>query len=315
MPDKPLVSAIVPTLDRPRLVERAVESIDAQTYSNIEIVVVDDSSYEDVLPPSFENIGRNLTYIGGDSPEGLPKARNRGIDTASGDIFAFLDDDDVWEPDKTVKQVRVLQSTDVGLCTSWRYMVNRLDEVQSIAQVDIDGNLLRKLLCRNVIGPPSGVMVEREVVKSIGNFDENFMLWEDREWYLRVAREYAVGCVDEPLVQYAMESPRKMSGNLEMARESAYPQLLEKHNDLVERYGRRFVNGWRFRKFGKMAYDAGNRRTAIWYTLIAILLCPSEWPFYRLLLRSVVGERLYKLLDDLKAQVDGVRQREKSLRP
>jgi glycosyltransferase involved in cell wall biosynthesis len=193
MPDSPLVSAIVPTLDRPQLVERAVESVDAQTYPNIEIVVVDDSDYEEKSPPSFEGIETDLRYLDGGSPKGLPTARNRGIDAASGDLFAFLDDDDVWEPEKTTKQVQFLQNEQVDLCTAWRYMVDGVGDVGFVAETDIDGDLVRKLLCRNVVGPPSGVMVDRGVIETVGNFDERFLLWEDREWYLRVAREYDIG--------------------------------------------------------------------------------------------------------------------------
>ncbi|WP_435154299.1 glycosyltransferase family 2 protein [Haladaptatus sp. DFWS20] len=314
MPDDPLVSAIVPTLDRPQLVERAVESIDAQTYSNIEIVVVDDSDYVNESPPSFEGIETDLTYLDSGSPEGLPTARNRGIDAASGDLFAFLDDDDVWKPEKTTKQVQFFQNETVGLCTSWRYMVDSVGDIGFVAEADIDGDLLRKLLCRNVVGPPSGVLVGREVIETIGKFDERFLLWEDREWYLRVAREYDIGCVETPLIRYAMESPGKMSGNLEMARRSAYPQLLAKHSDLVERYGRRYVDGWKFRKFGKMAYDAGNRGSAIRYSLSAIASCPSEWPFYRLLLRSVLGEQLYGSLNDFKSWAEGARRKQSTIK-
>ena len=89
MPNSPLVSAIVPTLDRPRLVERAVESIDAQEYSDIEIIVVDDSTYDEQRPPSFKDVDADLEYIHSQNPTGLSIARNRGIREASGGLWRF----------------------------------------------------------------------------------------------------------------------------------------------------------------------------------------------------------------------------------
>jgi glycosyltransferase involved in cell wall biosynthesis len=303
MSDAPLVSAVVPTLDRPQLVERAVESIDAQEYSNVEIIVVDDSTYDGQQPPSFEDIDANLEYIHSENPAGLSSARNRGIREASGKFVAFLDDDDVWEPDKTAKQVKTLQAKRANLCTSWRYMVGSNGAVESVAGTDVEGNVVRKLLCRNVVGPPSGVLVSRHVLDDVGEFDEDFGLWEDREWYLRVAQEYDIVSVHEPLLRYATDTPDKMSGDLRKVREETYDRFLNKHSTLVEEYGRDFVEGWRYRKLGKMGLDAGSRLIPAYWAIRAILLYPFEWPFYRLLLRAAVGECLYRHLDKLKSWI------------
>ncbi|GAA0197746.1 glycosyltransferase family 2 protein [Haladaptatus pallidirubidus] len=303
MLESPLVSVIIPTLNRPRLVESAVKSVSDQTYEKIEIIVVDDSDYSSTSPPSFEETNIDITVLQGETSEGLPHARNRGIEAASGELVAFLDDDDEWKTKKTEKQVRRFKTRDIGLCTSWRYMVGSDNKVENVAKTDIEGDLVRKLLCQNVIGPPSGVMVRQDVIDSVGAFDEEFLLWEDREWYLRVAQVYDVDCVEEPLVRYALDSPEKMSGNLTMARNTAYPQLLDKHDQLIKEYERRFVQGWKFRKFGKMAYDTGSRVTALRYAVQAIATYPRAWPFYRLFIRSLIGDKIYALLDKTTMQI------------
>jgi len=303
MPNSPLVSAIVPTLDRPRLVERAVESIDAQEYSDIEIIVVDDSTYDEQRPPSFKDVDADLEYIHSQNPTGLSIARNRGIREASVGFVAFLDDDDAWEPDKTAKQVETLQRERAGLCTSWRYMIGDDGTVETVAGTDVKGDVVRKLLCRNVVGPPSGVLVSRRVLADVGGFDEDFALWEDREWYLRVAQEYDIVSVEEPLLRYATDTPDKMSGNLQKVREETYDRFLDEHSTHIEKYGRNFVEGWRYRKLGKMNFDAGSRPKAAYWAVRAILSYPFEWPFYRLLLRAAVGERLYDRLDTLKSSI------------
>ncbi|SIR17678.1 Glycosyltransferase involved in cell wall bisynthesis [Haladaptatus litoreus] len=293
MPEIPLVSVVIATYNRPKRVIRAVESVLDQTYSNIQLIVVDDSDKYNEAVAEIDNV----RYIYHGDPCGLSHARNEGIRSANGKYVAFLDDDDQWLKTKLEKQVTAIQNRDVELCTCWRYMVWENGNIRNVAKTDIDGDVVKKLLCRNVVGPPSGVIVSKHALEIVGNFSEQFPLWEDREWYLRVALEFKIGCVEEPLVKYAIDSPNKMSGNFETAKTIAYPRLLKKYDAVVDRHGGRFVSGWKYRKFGKMAHDAGNRPRALYYATQAIVAYPFEWPFYRLFIRSLVGERGYSILE------------------
>lgn len=303
MPERtPLVSVVIATYGRPERVLRAIASVKRQTYSNVEIIVVDDSAeYNDAVG----NIDA-VRYVYDGDPQGLSHARNRGIEFANGEYLAFIDDDDQWAEKKLERQVASLVKHGGGLSTCWRHMASEDGHVQTVAKTDIDGDVVKKLLCRNVVGPPSGVVVSRDVVETVGDFDESFQLWEDREWYLRVALEYDVHCVEEPLVWYAIDSPGKMSGNFELVKDDIYPRFFSKYDALVERYGWRFIRGWQLRKFGKMSHDAGKRPLAAYYTVRAIVAYPFEWPFYRLLLRVSVGEQIYGRLDVAKDAAMGL---------
>ena len=108
MQNKPLVSVIIPTHNRASLVCDAVKSVLAQTYNNIEIIVVDDGSTDDTRSVVTALSG-NIKYILQEK-QGPGVARNRGIDEASGDWIAFLDSDDLWLPDKLSLQFKVLET-------------------------------------------------------------------------------------------------------------------------------------------------------------------------------------------------------------
>src|SRR5262245_55450805 len=126
----PLISVIIPSFNSARFVVQAVESALAQTYSPIEIIVIDDGSNDNtrvVLGPFFEWI--RYVY---QSNAGLSNARNRGIKEARGDLIAFLDADDQWLPEKLVKQWDCLKmNLNAGLIHTDTYQLYEPDGKQS----------------------------------------------------------------------------------------------------------------------------------------------------------------------------------------
>lgn len=102
-----LVSVVIPTRDRPRLLAEALGSALAQTWRDIEVLVVDDGSRPEARPVVERFDDRRVTYIRNDAPRGGAAARNRGIRASRGEYVAFLDDDDIWLPTKIEKQMAV----------------------------------------------------------------------------------------------------------------------------------------------------------------------------------------------------------------
>ena len=104
---EPLVSVVIPTYRRANLLKRALESVNKQTYENLEVVIVDDS--ETTKPGNFfDGLERfPIHYIHNEQRNGASAARNQGISKASGSFIAFLDDDDTWEPTKIEKQIEL----------------------------------------------------------------------------------------------------------------------------------------------------------------------------------------------------------------
>src|SRR5215212_11526906 len=102
----PLVSVVIPTYNRRRLVVEAVESALAQTYRPLEILVVDDGS-TDGTEAELHRFGSAVRYLKQPN-QGAAAARNRGIRAATGELVAFLDSDDLWAPAKIEKQVALM---------------------------------------------------------------------------------------------------------------------------------------------------------------------------------------------------------------
>ena len=103
----PAVSVVIPTHDRPDLLLRAVASVLAQTVTDLEVVVVDDGSARPV-----EVHDDRVTVLRHDTALGAPAARNTGVAASTGDVVAFLDDDDQWLPTKLARQLAVLEARD-----------------------------------------------------------------------------------------------------------------------------------------------------------------------------------------------------------
>ena len=99
----PLVSIIVPTYNRAGVLSRAIRSIFSQTYSNIEIIIVDDASCDDTGNVVESFMDDHIHYIRHDKNQGGSASRNTGIRSAKGSFIAFLDDDDEWLPEKLEK--------------------------------------------------------------------------------------------------------------------------------------------------------------------------------------------------------------------
>lgn len=106
----PLVSVIIPTYQDADYLVGAIESVEAQTFDNVELVVIDSGGAE-----WAEDVADVYEF---QEPNGPAAARNRGIELASGDLIAFLDADDRWHPKKLTRQVDVLERTDADLVWS-----------------------------------------------------------------------------------------------------------------------------------------------------------------------------------------------------
>ena len=202
-----LVSVVIPAYNAGPYIAQAVESVLSQTYPYIECIVVDDGSTDDTrqrLAPYMDWIH----YIWQENQE-RSAARNRGIEAAKGEYIAFLDADDWWHPTKVEKQVSVLEmKPSVGLAYTWMQSVSVSEKTLDVIS-DQENGLLKKedvfpklFLGKHLTGAGSTMMVRRECVERVGAFDTKLAGPEDWEFPLRVALEYDLWCVPEPLAYY-----------------------------------------------------------------------------------------------------------------
>lgn len=215
MPDRqscrtqPLVSVVIPTYNRREYALEAVETVLAQTYPSIEVIVVDDGSTDGTGDAVRERYGADgrVRYMWQENGE-RSVARNTGIREARGEFVAFLDSDDRWVSDKLERQMPLFVNESVGLvhCGWVMHAVGKGSDhpfVRPGVNGETEGNIFNHLLYMNVVGGASAPVVRRSVLDEVGMFDTDPALLpyaEDWELWLRVAFRSVVGYVPEPFV-------------------------------------------------------------------------------------------------------------------
>lgn len=200
----PEVSVVLTTYNRSALVSRAIESVLNQTFTDFELIVVDDFSTDDTpdVVSVYEDDDR-VDYVRHDRNRHLSASRNTGIERASGEFVAFLDDDDEWLPTKLEKQVRELRRSaqTVGLVYCWMDYYDGETVVEE-RHPSYEGDIFSEALVGQPIGNGSTLLVRREVFEEVGVFDESLTRGIDGDFIRRLARDYHVKHVPEVLVRY-----------------------------------------------------------------------------------------------------------------
>lgn len=196
---RPEVTVIIPTRNRWEMLSRhALPSAFAQERVEIEVIVVDDGSSDATTTRLAEIVDPRLRVIRHDPPKRLPGARNAGAAMATGAWLAFLDDDDVWSPEKLRVQIDAARA----LGRAWVYgraVVTdgdlRMIEEDPFPNPDELGQLL--LQGNWIPGGGSNVIVERGVFRRAGGFDEELRFFEDWDLWLRLLDTGLPAIVDE----------------------------------------------------------------------------------------------------------------------
>jgi GT2 family glycosyltransferase len=220
--ERPRVSIILPFLNASRFMDEAITSVFNQTYSSWELLLVDDGSTDastvSAVQLSAEHPGR-IRYLEhhGHANRGPSASRNVGLANARGEYVAFIDADDIWLPDKLRKQVAILdEHPDVamvyGPLVFWYGWTGdpkhaARDFVCAMGSEfdrSVDG---RKMLLRQVEtmdGLPGmcSVLLRREIVTIVGGFEESFRMYEDEVFFSKIALQFPVYVMGEPLDRY-----------------------------------------------------------------------------------------------------------------
>ena len=215
----PKVSVIIPTYNSSRTIRETLQSVFSQTYSDFEILLINDGSTDnlmEVLKCFQDSRLQILNYENG----GLSVARNRGIDRASGEYLTFLDADDLWSPDKLESHVNALDNAQktnpkAGVVYSWSYLLDDESNTYYISHsLRDEGNVLTKILEGNLVANGSNPMITREAIDSVGYFDSDFQGASDWEYWIRLAQQWDYILI--PLRQvFYRQSCTSMSSNVD----------------------------------------------------------------------------------------------------
>ena len=185
-----MVSVIIPTYNRAHVLPRAIESVLKQTYTELELIVVDDASTDDTAAVMTAITDPRVRYVRKEHG-GAAAARNRGIAEAKGEFIAFQDSDDVWHSDKLEKQLAYLQAerADAVFCAFHRCEEGG-DVWQTFPHEEIHGGVIRyeELLFENLVSTQT-LLAKREVLQQ-ERFNERYPALEDWELALRIARAF-----------------------------------------------------------------------------------------------------------------------------
>ncbi len=193
-----LVSVIIPTYKHQEFVLATLDSVFAQTFTDYEVIVVNDGSPDDtaaLLKPLAE-AGR-IRYIE-QKNAGQSAARNRGIAEAQGEFIALLDDDDLWPPDKLEWQVQTLrENTDVVLVYGGaslvkpEFIITEADSLGPVLHPDKEpsqGNAYREFMVTHPLCSPGQTLIRTSAVKQVGGFDEAIWGADDYDLHIRLSK-------------------------------------------------------------------------------------------------------------------------------
>lgn len=215
MKNEEKVTVIIPTYNREGTIAESVQSVLDQTYSNLEVLIVDDGSTDGTESVIKEFTDGRITYVRLDKNGGVANARNVGVNLAKTDWIAYQDSDDVWHKDKLEKQMAYAKEYPEYALIYSKYKLIYQNGVESImpgAPLEVmEGDMFKALLERNVIGAPT-VLVKREAFIDAGGFDTEFKALEDWDFVIRFARRYRIGYIDEILMDARMLSGGVSSG-------------------------------------------------------------------------------------------------------
>lgn len=279
----PLVSVVVPAFNAAKTISETLRSISQQTYSALEIVVVDDGSTDETadIARRHGEVDPRMRVVT-KSNGGVASARNAGIGCTRGAFVAFIDADDLWHPTKIAKQLAVLLAggPDMALVYAPFRLIDAHGRVlASPHKYGVNGWVIHRHFYSNLVGNGSAPLVRRSVLEEFGGFDSWLLQQgaegcEDLLLQLRIAARYRFGEVSEYLVGYR-RLPDNMSSNTEQMIRSG---ILAVSKALSE-----------CRQIPGLSADAMLKRYA-WQRLRAHVragrLQESLWPFVRLVLAS-----------------------------
>lgn len=276
----PLVTAVIPTYNRPDLLRKAVDSVINQTYGNIETLIVDNGILPEQTYSGIIASGNNIKYIK-IREFGANYARNKGIVEASGEYIAFLDDDDEWLPTKIEDSLRLFASNnDIGLVFTGKCVICEDEGISFYSRSRFSSDdAATEILIRNFIGTTSCVMVKKALLKD-NMFDITMPACQDHDLWIRLCRLCKVGYIDKPLLNYYQRNSLCQIS-------SDYRKYISAHTIIDRKYACLFSH----LSDGQWALMKKNRLDGL---LMKALKAGDRDAYRNLMLRVPIGRRLFK---------------------
>ena len=218
------VTVVIPTHNRRQLLLRTLTSVLDQRNVRLNVVVVDDGG-ADGTSRAIQALDRpNVRVLRHEHAKGVSAARNAGLATVDTAWVAFVDDDDLWSPDKLTSQLSALAThRDARWSCVGAVHVDSAMHLRRYNRPPPTGSVATALRTRNVVpGGGSGVLVETDLARHVGGFDENMSIAADWDFYFRLSREAPLAAVDQPLLAYYVHTDSMLHDPRRYLREFAH---------------------------------------------------------------------------------------------
>jgi len=211
----PTISIIIPAYNAAATLSATLQSVFQQTWTDFEVIVVDDGSDDATLAIARQFTDPRLKIIA-QANCGAAASRNRGFAESTGEYIAFLDADDLWSPDKLAAQLRALKENPAAaVAYSWTDWIDEHGErLRRGGYHHFSGDVRGPLLTVNLLENGSNPLIRREAIAAIGGFDPALRASQDWDFYLRLAAHYSFVNVPQVHVFYRV-LPGSISANLE----------------------------------------------------------------------------------------------------
>lgn len=274
----PIVSVVIPTNNRKEWVTEALESVFAQTYQNFEVIVVDDGSKDGTSEHLREHYGERIRLFRTEGTN-CPTAKNFGTSHALGKYIGFLDDDDLWYPQKLEKQVAYLEAAPdhVAMVGSGCDHIDR--DGNPFWKPNIPENRLDyRTACiePRLPGASSGSLIKKSVFDEFNGFDLSLTRNQDRDLWIKLTRKYEVHLIPEVLSTVRVHGGERRGITIDLIRDCR----LTINSRIPEAGIRRQANAWtHFHLFN--LYWRCSRRKSLFHLVLSFLIYPLPLPVDR----------------------------------
>lgn len=216
---KPLVSVVMPLFNAENYVGDAVESILSQSYTNFELIIVNDASTDKSAACVQGILDRRIVFVENEKNLGIVASRNRGLALAKGKYIAILDSDDIAIPNRLEKQVAFLEANpEYGICGSYYHVINGAGKKFLSFKVPISSADNKTFLLFNVPFCHSTIMMPAALAQSYA-YKDGFDIIEDYEIAHRISKEFKIGNLPEYTTLYRVHGNNISISKLNKMRE------------------------------------------------------------------------------------------------
>lgn len=213
---KPLISILMAAYNSEKTIRHAIDSVLAQTFSDWELLIVDDCSSDNTLRIAEAYRDARIHVMKNDRNRGVSLTRKKGLDAAEGDWIAVLDSDDMWAPEKLEKQLAIAKADGADLVFTGSAFI-RDDGTPFHWQLHVPATLTYCALLKQNLVSNSSVLVRADVYRKFYIVDDT--IHEDYAMWLAISKAGAViRGLDEPLLFYRLLRPSRSSNKLKAAR-------------------------------------------------------------------------------------------------